>query len=134
MPEHELNLASDLPQHLLQLRVGAAAKRTLEIAVLHERDGGLHCSQDVVARPDRRSKQYHGVVSVLPKRLVGVAIQPPLPPLRGGDDRMPARARGLRGVAGGGGVAGPGGGPPPGGGPKHPPPAPFSAPRALPLF
>src|SRR5436309_2442424 len=60
MPEHELDLASDLPQHLLQIRVGAAAKRALEIAVLHERDGSLHRSQGVVARPDGRSQQGHG--------------------------------------------------------------------------
>src|SRR2546428_3833441 len=69
MPEHELNLASDLPQHLLQIRVGAAAKRALEIAVLHERDGSLHRSQGVVARPDGRSQQGHGVVSVRRKRV-----------------------------------------------------------------
>src|SRR5881296_3687887 len=69
MPEHELNLASELPQHLLQLRVGAAAKRALEIAVLHERDGGLHRSQGVVALPDGRSQQGHGVSSVRRRRV-----------------------------------------------------------------
>src|SRR2546422_712048 len=57
VPEHEPHLGADPAQHLLQLRVGAAAKRALEIAVFHEGYGGIRRSQGVVARADQRSEQ-----------------------------------------------------------------------------
>src|SRR5438105_1519140 len=57
VPGHEPHLGADPAQHLLQLRVGAAAKRALEIAVFHEGYGGIRRSQGVVARADQRCEQ-----------------------------------------------------------------------------
>src|SRR5207248_375392 len=59
MPEHEPNLASELLQHTLQRGVGAAAKRALEVAVLHQRHRSLRRSQHVIARADGGYEQRH---------------------------------------------------------------------------
>src|SRR6058998_1310449 len=90
-----------------------ATSLSLAPLVREARAGGDHL-QD----PLRRSQQRHRsplrgsvsvlrdhIASVLRKRVVGIAIQPPLLALRGGDDGMPARARVLRGVAVGRAVA-----------------------------
>src|SRR3989475_1237990 len=76
MPEHELDLASQLPQHLLQIRVGAAAKRALEIAVLHERDGSLHRDRKSTRLNSSHSQISYAVFCLKKKRVARAHVTP----------------------------------------------------------
>src|SRR5437870_6440113 len=57
VPEHEADLGSELAQHALQLGVGGAAKRTLEVAVLDQGRACVRRSLDMVAGADGRGEQ-----------------------------------------------------------------------------
>ena len=57
VPEHEADLGSEFAQHALQLGVGGAAKRTLEVAVLHQGHACVRRSLDMVAGADGRGEQ-----------------------------------------------------------------------------
>src|SRR5256886_17213711 len=84
--------------------------------------------------PSRRPHSPWRRSSVLRKRVVGIAIQPPLLALRGGDDGMPARARVLRGVAVGRAGAAQRSTTLLAGAREGPPPAPPHSPRGAPPF
>ena len=102
MPEHEPNFGTELLQDPLELRIGPAAERALEIAVLDERHASVGGSERMIAATDRGGEGgAGGGHRPLPGPLERGAV--PVPEIRGGLVRR--LHEGEYGLVGGGGAA-----------------------------